>query len=340
MTDTTALKNQHGIFLALGGGAARGLAHLGVMQAFQRHGIPISGICGTSMGALVGAIYALSPDAAQVIGDIADYLGSDHFNRARYSFIRKVQKTENDDGKHNLRQKLQQGILLGRSFTTGSIVPYKEFEGEIHSLLPAKTFRNTKIPFFAVSLDLVQSKEVVFNKGYLRPAVMASCAIPGVFPAVASGEGVYVDGGWMNKIPVSPLIAFGAERVLALDVSDEPVLDFNPKRGYSLLTQTHRAAQVRLQELQLAGASMIWRLPVKDLHWAEFAQIDKAVAIGSEFAEAHIDEAKNLLHTGTRPSWRQRLGSWIAGGKNRPERAPGFEIRSIWEASEAEETYQ
>ncbi len=327
------LKDRKGVHLALGGGAARSLAHLGVIKALQENGIPIASISGTSMGAIVGAAYALAPDVNHVLQDFADYLNSKQFNHSRYAFLRKVHRGDRLSGKTNLRQRLSQGYLLGRSLTTGAIIPFEEFEAEVKALIPAKTFYDTKIPFFAVSLDLNHAKEVVFDQGYLRSALLASSAIPGILPPVKSGETIYVDGGWINKIPVLPLLAFGAPHVIAVDVSDLDGPGLNPKRGLSIMSQTYRAGQIRLQELQTERANLYWRPPLGSIHWAEFTEMEHTVEIGYRYAQEHMEDVFRLLAPRPRLSrWRGFLFKLAGWRPPEPRLHNGFEVRAIWEA--------
>ncbi len=329
--------DKDGLYLALGGGAARGLAHLGILKVLEEHMIPIAGICGTSMGAMVGASYALGPDAEHVIHDFIEYIRSTHYTRARYAFMRAAQKRQKETRKNNFIQLLEHGILLGRSMTTGSILSFENFCAEVNAFVPNRTFKDTKIPFFAIAVDLLERKEIVFDRGLLRSAVLASSAIPGAFPPVRCGSTIYVDGGWMNKVPVNPLFTFGAEKVIAVDVFHKPLGEFNPKRGFSLISQANCGTEARLLEVQMEQASIVWRPPVSELHWAEFTQVEKAVEIGINYAEARIDEVKRLLDEPRKPKWWvPLLKKLLPEEPTTPVRFP-FEVRGIWDVTSAEE---
>lgn len=335
MAFTTEL-DKDGLYLALGGGAARGLAHLGVLKALQEHNIPIAGICGTSMGALIGASYALAPDAEHVIHDFVEYIHSTHYTRARYAFMRAAQKRQKESRRSNFLKKLEHGLLLGRSITTGAIISFENYRSEVNSLVPNKTFKDTTIPFYAIAVDLLREKEVVFNQGLLRSAVLASAAIPGAFPSIKYGDTIYVDGGWMNKVPVNPLFAFGARKVLAVDVFYKERPEVNLKRGYSIMNQSNNATERRLLQLQLEQASIVWQPPVSDLHWAEFTQVEKAVEAGYQYSVARMDEVRRLLEPSPKERWWVGLARKIVPPEPvRPLRYP-MEVRGIWDVSDAE----
>jgi len=332
------LKNRDGLCLALGGGAARGFAHLGIIKVLEEHNIPIAGICGTSMGAWIGACYALHPNADAIIRDFKAYVNSSSFVKARFSFMRKA-RTDTQVQKATLRERLNQGMLLGRSYSTGSIISFEDFRFEISSLLPNKTFKNTVIPFFAVAVDLTNTREVVFNSGFLRSAVLASSAIPGAFPVTRQGNTVYVDGGWMNNIPVNPLLVFGARHVLAIDVTDNQPPDINPRRGYAIYSQANKALSIRLSEVQCERASLIWHPPVKGIHWSDFTEIDKAVEAGVNHARSHIHEIKDILNK--RPPKLTRWQNFLlrlAKIPQEPKRPipKSFDVRTIWDVGPAE----
>lgn len=338
MNQLPRLNPDAGIYLALGGGAARGFAHLGALIALERAKIPIAGICGTSMGALVGACYALMPKAETVAHDFVTYIKSSHFDTVRYAFMNHAKR---NSVKPALFERLRLGYLLGKSMTTGSIISYEDYCAEIHALLPHRRFGETELPFFATAVDLTEMTEVVFNDGYLRSAVLASAAIPGAFPAVQSGDAIYVDGGWVNRVPVSPLRCFGARLVLALDVSDSAMpADIDGHRGLAIYDLANCAARERLYQLQLEGARVVWRLPVQDVDWADFTGIERIVELGMQYAEEHMHELYPLLEPPPKLAWWKRAARRLGDVQEPPLPEPGFDLRSIGDVFRAEKWTQ
>jgi len=331
------LANRPGIHIALGGGSARGLAHLGILKGLQDHQIPIASIAGTSMGALVGASFALLANADLVIQHFQEHVQSEQFNKARYAFLKEVTRRNREDRGFNFGLGLKRGFLISRTYTKGSIISFEEYVREVNALIPDKTFKGTKLPFYVTSVDLLQSKEVVFNEGYLRSAVMASAAIPGLFPAVCQGEIIYIDGGWMNKIPVSPLQNLGAKKILAIQVSDTEAPQLNPRRGTHLMRMADIASQKRLEELQIQDANLLWDPNLNDLDLMDFDQVDRAVEVGYEFAVKHIDQAKALCEPDKPPTIRERLCNMLCPCPvPKIAQGPGFEWRGIWEVGPME----
>lgn len=322
-----------GIYLALGGGAARGFAHIGIIKALEEAGIHIAGISGTSAGALVGACYCLNPNADSIANDFIQYIKSNHFDNVRYSFMK--QPAKNESSTKTLRKRLHMGLLYGLSFTKGAVISFEDFRQEIFAMVPHRSFKDLKRPFFATTVDLSSTREVVVADGFLRSAVLASVAIPGVFPAVQAGGSIYVDGGWMNRIPVTPLLAFGARRVIAVDVSDsEPPPDINPKRGLSIMNLANKAARERLNELQIIHADLRMKPPVSGIHWADFISIEQTIEIGYQYAKDHLDEVRALLDKPVKaPKWRQWLQK--ASGIQERQHPMTFDVRALWDVEQA-----
>lgn len=328
------IKQREGIHIALGGGSARGLAHMGILKALQDHQVPIASIAGTSMGSLVGASFALLGKADDVIRHFLEHVQSDQFNQARYAFLKAVTRRNREARGSRFSLSLKRGYLLSQSYTKGSIVSFSEFTKEVKALIPNATFKNTQIPFLATGVDLMAAKEVVFNQGYLRSAVMASSAIPGLFSPVCSGDTIYIDGGWMNKIPVTPLIHFGAAPVLAIDVSEPQLPQLNPRRGTHLMRMADMTAHIRLQQLQIRQASLLWNPPLPGLDLMDFDQVERAVDLGYAFAKAHLPQIEQLLHPPKPPppSLRQRLAHWLYPPKAvATATEQDFELRGIWD---------
>lgn len=159
------------IGLVLGGGGARGFFHVGVIKAIQELGIKIDKITGTSIGAIIGTIYAANPqiDLEKLVSEL-DYL--------------KMLKTS--------------AFGTGKSSTRG-------IEPLLKSFIPVTDFSQLKIPFSFNTTDINQKEEVIFNQGDLFPGLLAAISIPGVFPPVKIGERYLIDGGVINNLPV-PLI--------------------------------------------------------------------------------------------------------------------------------------
>jgi len=180
------------IALVLGSGGARGLAHIGVIKALEEGHIPINIITGTSIGALIGGLYASGMP------------------------VKSMEKIVRDIDKMMVVK-----IMVPKFFGSGFIDNKRVIEF-INELVGDVKIENLKIPFAAVATDLVTGEEVVFDKGLLKDAIMASIAIPTIFQPVLLNDQFLLDGGLSNPLPISIAKEMGADKIIAVNVSPNP----------------------------------------------------------------------------------------------------------------------
>lgn len=175
------------IGLALGSGAAKGFAHLGVIRVLEEHNIPIDYIAGSSIGAIIGAHYAEFKDIKRLEELILS------FNR-------------------------QRGFQLFDPTLTGGIVKGIKFEKFIEEMLEGADFNSLQIPFAAVATDFNTGKAVVFKDGNLTKAIRASSSVPAFFQPVSYKDRILADGGLSNPVPVDIVREMGADIVIAVNL--------------------------------------------------------------------------------------------------------------------------
>lgn len=173
------------IGLVLGGGGSRGLAHIGVLQVLLREGIPVDLIVGTSMGAIVGALYACGIDPAAMVESVKGLQGSQLLTLTHLFSARSRQRT---------------------------------LEEWLTANLPVSTFEELHCPLTVVTVDVVEGEELTIDSGPLIPALLASSAVPGVFPPVRRGDQLLADGGVIDSLSAHLGYRLGAEKVIAVDV--------------------------------------------------------------------------------------------------------------------------
>lgn len=177
------------IALVLGGGSARGFAHIGVIRVLERENIPIDMIVGTSVGSLIGAIYAYDVNSFELEWSAFTLEREDIFD---YDLM---------------------AVFKGMGAAKGV-----KLESFVRDKVPVENIEDLKIPFAAVATDLNRGVRVVLDKGPVTAAVRASCAIPGVFQPVEHEGRLLVDGGVVDNIPVSVARERGADLVIAVDI--------------------------------------------------------------------------------------------------------------------------
>lgn len=175
------------IGLALGGGSAKGIAHVGVLKVLEEKDIKISMVSGTSIGSLVGAFYCAGMNTEQMTKEMFDINITKFF--------------ELNLPKH--------GFIKGN-----------KIEDYIRSKLPIKRFEDLKIPLFITATDLTTGDLIVFNKGDIAKAIRASISIPGVFNPVENNGRILVDGGVVNPLPTDILKQNKADKIIAVNLTD------------------------------------------------------------------------------------------------------------------------
>lgn len=281
------------IGLALGGGGARGLSHIGVLKVFEREGIPIDVLAGTSIGAMVGGAYASGISPGDLERKVREYINSAEFQSSAIKAVADGLSGEQE----GLTQKIQsffknQYYVVQMLFKPG-ILSVDSFQSMIDFLIPDIQIEETRIPFRAVATDLVTGEPVVFSEGSLRQAVMASSSVPGVMEPVKEGERVLSDGGIISLIPVNIARKEGADIVIAVAVDRELRSDEEFKTVRDIYYRACEIASGKLEQYELMNADIVIRPDIKKLHWASFAQAIDLINEGEKAAKEALHSIQN-----------------------------------------------
>jgi len=288
----TVKKQRPTIGLVLGGGGAKGLAHIGVIKVLEENHIPVDVVAGTSMGAVVGSLYAsgyTSDDLVHVAEtlDWADMF-DDSTSRSRTTFRRKADqfgfltdyKITFRDGKI----VLPQGIIQGQNL-------FLELSRMLSQTRSIGSFEDLPIPFRLVATDLGSGDPVVMTDGDLATAVFASMAIPGFLPPVER-EGKYlIDGGISNNVPVNLARQLGADYVIVVNVGTDPKPPEEITNFIEVMRQTQILLTMDNTDFQLStmvrGDVLI--LPdMAKLSIASFDEVDTAIKLGEDAARSML----------------------------------------------------
>ena len=248
--------------LALGGGAAKGFAHIGVIKMLDANGIHPVVVAGTSAGSVVGALYASGMDA------------------------------------YALQQKavaLDEASIRDVSLFSGGVVKGQKLQDYVNELLGNRNLQQMRKPLAVVATQLETGERTVFTRGNVGQAVRASSSIPGVFEAVSIGKYHYVDGGVTSPVPVDAARELGADFVIAVDISSKAngVAD-----SASLLGNVNQSITImgqKLGALELTRADVVIRPKVNDIGAADFAQKNRAILEGERAAQALLPQIKAKL---------------------------------------------
>ncbi len=281
--------------LALGGGAARGMAHIGVLQAFEEEEIPIQVLTGTSMGAIIGGMYAARPQVKPLRRKFEAYLKSDLLRKSRLDFAVERDQVEGAGLFYRFSQLARKNLFYTLSMTRLSFVSQETADKSFAFLLPDIAIEEMALPFAASALDLNSGQEVILRSGSLRRAVAATSALPGVLPPVTLNGQLLVDGGWINAVPIHPARQLGADLVVGVDVSSQLGEAESVNNGLGIVFRANAAARNALAELLLSAADLVIRPDVGVNHWADFSHAERLIEKGYRAAQEQMPQIRELL---------------------------------------------
>jgi len=282
--------------IALGGGGAKGLAHIGVLEVLEEYGIKPTHVAGTSIGSVVGAIYCLQGSTKGLRNSANQMIASEEFKNLELDKFYTNAENIFERFRNELFEKFFIGSLLFRKSHTKRDATEKMF-GDI---LGKEQFKDCIIRFTCNALDIQSGEEVVFTRGLLADAVWASCAIPGIFPPFVQGGRVMVDGGVIDNIPVGPVRGIGAKKVLAVYLSKRPVFGGTPNTGFQINQRAYAFMKYHLDQRVLSRADLVIKPDVAGFHWADFSSIDALIERGRAAAINSIDSIKSISKRGFR----------------------------------------
>jgi NTE family protein len=283
--------------LALGGGGARGLAHIGVLKVLEDEGISIDVIAGTSSGALIGALYACGYNASSIEKKCLEFLESSEYKRARLEFLKDEIGEEGSKPIKKIVSYVKWKLIYNLSLVKTALVSEKRIKTIVNSILPNKNIEDLKIPFACVSTDLISNGEIWFTRGPLREAVRASITIPGLFPPLKWKGRRLVDGGAVNLVPVDGALRLGADLVVGVDVHGSfPRSSYQEmKTGLDVILRTSYISGLFLNELRLKKADLVIKPDVDNIHWVNFKKLDYCIKKGEESTRAKLREIYKLM---------------------------------------------
>ena len=297
------------IGLVLGGGGARGLAHIGVLQVLQAYGINVDIVAGTSMGAIVGAVYAQHPDADFVERKFRDFLNSDQYNLLGDVRLRKVKAYEPEHLLQQLSREIKRRVVINIAAQRRSLLKAERLVTFLENLVEDSKIENFTLPFACTAVDLNSGDEVIFKKGDIYPALAASAAIPGFLPPVESDGRLLVDGSVTNNFPIDIVREMGADVVLAVNVSAGFDAEESVSNVIDIILRSNEAATKKINTITLRSADFVITPPIGKVHWAEFEEIDFLIDKGKAETQRSVGALKNLIKKNS--SLTGRWDKWL-----------------------------
>jgi NTE family protein len=281
--------------LALGGGGVRGFAHIGVLNVLEEEVIGIDLIVGTSAGALIGGAYASGQTPREIQDKIEAYLRSPEFNDSTIKSIGMTITGENKSFYNKAKTYVMNRYWFAQAFFKPSVLPFHDFQSMINYFVPDIDIRDTKIPFRAVSTDLITGNKIVFSEGSLRQAVLASCSVPGAVAPVRHGEWLLADGGITSIVPIHATREAGADVVIAVIVDRSQSESVTIETGKDVLYRAGEITSSTLEASELREADVIIRPQVGNLHWMDFNRASDLVRIGEAAARESLGAINSSL---------------------------------------------
>ena len=303
--DASPAKKRPTLGLALQGGGALGLAHVGVITWMEEHHIPIDYISGTSMGGLVGGVYATGRNATE-LRQVVNGINWDEVMAGKTPFqdLSFRRKEDARDYPNSLEFGLRKGLQFPEGFNSGQQVslildrvalPYSEI----------KSFNDLPIPFACVTTDLVSGKAHVFHSGSLSMALRSTMSLPGIFSPVRTDDAIYADGGLMENLPVQVAKKMGADVVIGIHLAEETLKPDANLSSFAVLGQSI-SVMISANELQsMEMADILVSVPVQKWGALSFDDADAIIKAGYDAAAA---KSKILLaYAVDDATWNQYL---------------------------------
>jgi NTE family protein len=255
------------IGIALGGGAARGQAHIGVLKAFEEEGVPIDFIAGTSVGSLIGALYCAGYDWKDI---------------------------------QVLSRQIKWGDLVSFGLPRKGFMNPDKMEKLLTKLIYGKEFKDMQVPFAAVAVDLNSGEEIVFDGGPVAPAVRASCSIPGIFTPARIDDKYYIDGGIVNSVPSDVVRSMGADFVIGVDLNSDRIQEGEPKHLLDVLYYTFQILVKNNVQRGINDSDVIIAPDLTGYSYRNMNCLDELIKLGEDAARAILPQIKKEL------GWRRR----------------------------------
>jgi NTE family protein len=249
------------VAVVLGAGAARGFAHIGVLKVLETSKVPVHMIVGTSAGSFVGGLYAYGYNAFQL---------------------------------QKIALSIEKGDIADISIPDNGFIKGDKLEEYVNSMVKNTPIERLRIPFYSVATSVPNGEEVVFGKGNTGIAVRASCSIPGVFRPARIGDKMYIDGGVVSPVAVDAARRYGADIVIAVDISADRDTR-QPEGTIDTILQAINIMYSKLAAGQISRADIVIRPKVGHIGSGDFDRRHEAVLEGEKAAYEAMGNIKALI---------------------------------------------
>jgi NTE family protein len=283
------------IGLALGAGGARGLSHIGVLRVFEAEAIPIHVLVGTSIGALIGAAYAIGYGTPDIERQFQTFLESDLFLDSALRSIKEMQASRKMSLSQRFQAFFKNRYLIAQAIFRPGLLQTDDFQSMIDFFLPDVGVQDTRIPFRAVATDLVSGEPVVISRGPIRQAVMASCAVPGAVPPLEHEGMLLSDGGIIHMVPTDIARQEGAQFVVAVGVTHGLLPEDEMGSAVDIYVRSANIMSYHMEQKMLKAADVVIKPRSGPLHWTDFDLARELIREGERAAREKLPEIRKAL---------------------------------------------
>jgi NTE family protein len=288
--------------LALGGGGARGFAHIGVLKVLERENIRPDIIVGTSVGSIVGGALASGMTVNQIEERAYSFLESDVYASSELKAMGDAEGGAEQRMSSRIQNYFRTKIRLASALYKPGILPLEAMEKCIDYFIPDIKIEETEITFRAVATDLKTGDCVILEKGPLRRALLASSVVPGAFSPIEINGKHLSDGGIICTVPVGCTLKEGADKVIAIAIDRDIILSSALHTAVDIYVRAGEIQGYHLEGYELSRADLVIRPELGSIHWTDFSRSPELIALGEVAAMEKIAEIRMLARAVSR--WR------------------------------------
>ncbi|MFL3007919.1 MAG: patatin-like phospholipase family protein [Candidatus Neomarinimicrobiota bacterium] len=295
------------IGLALGGGGARGIAHIGVLQELHKADIKFDVISGTSAGSIIGAMYAGTLDPFWIENQFRKFIKSKLFKTLHFKSFKKNSNPSSIFDQ--ITKKVSNHYVLMMGLNRISIVSKDRLKKAISYLMPCENFNELKIPLKIISTDLNSGHDIITTSGDLVEAVVQSSSIPGFVEPTMNKDKIIVDGGVGMPIPTS-VLKDNCKFILAVDISNYDVKPLNNLNIMKIMKRSETITSLRLKSTLSKKADFLIRPNTMGLHWSEFDKFEGLLDCGKISVIENLKKIRSAINQNS--SFFGKLKQWLS----------------------------
>jgi NTE family protein len=293
--------------LALGGGGARGFAHIGVMKVLEKEKITPDIIVGTSIGSIVGGAFASGMKIEEVEKRAELFLESDLYQSSELKAMGDAESGAEQRLSRRIQAYFMTKIRLAQALYKPSILQIDEMQEFVNFFIPDIQIEETIIPFRAVATDLGSGECVVLKEGSLRRSILASSAVPGALPPVEINGRQLSDGGIICTVPVQYLFEEGVQEVIAIAVDRDIALCSELQTAVDIYVRAGEIQGFHLEKYSLENADIVIRPQIGSIHWTDFSRSKELISLGEAAAMQSLSEIQRVAKRISKREFMDRI---------------------------------